>query len=200
MLSDLFMYDIQRITNLRMSSDSSFWFPVSLLICLLLITGCEDSTDTPSAAPDSETVLADSTTITSVLRTDDRFTTLATAIDSAGLDSTLATGGPYTLLAPTNDAFDNLPEGTVPDLLDRENRERLRAILRHHVIPQQLRSEDAANLTVMTTLEGTQIPVSADDQTLRAGGATVLDADIVTGNGVIHVIDTVLRPPMGEEE
>lgn len=175
------------------------WILAALFVCSILVMGCGDSADEPSTSSDSETVLADSTTIATVLRTDDRFTTLATAIDSAGLDSTLASGGPYTLLAPTNDAFDKLPEGTVPDLLDRENRERLRTILRHHVIPQKIRSEDAADLTVMTTLEGTQLPVSVDDQTVRIGGATVLDADIVTGNGVIHVIDSVLRPPMGED-
>lgn len=175
------------------------WFLAALFACSLVAVGCSDSSEAPSSSSDSETVLADSTTIASVLRTDDRFTTLATAMDSAGLDSTLASGGPYTLFAPTNDAFDKLPEGTVPDLLDRENRERLRTILRHHVISENLRSEDVADLTMITTLEGTQIPVSADDQTLRAGRATVLDADIVTGNGVIHVIDAVLRPPPTEE-
>jgi uncharacterized surface protein with fasciclin (FAS1) repeats len=183
-----------------MISKLPLWFLAAWFACSILVIGCGDSAEEPSPSSASETVLADSTTIASVLRTDDRFTTLAAAIDSAGLDSALAADGPYTFLAPTNDAFDNLPEGTVPDLLDRENRERLRTILRHHVIPQKIRSEEAANLTVMTTLEGTQIPVSADDQTLRTGSATVLDADIVTGNGVIHVIDSVLRPPMVEEE
>ena len=183
-----------------MFSKLPLWFLAALFTAALVVSGCEDSTNAPSTSPDTETVLADSTTIIRVLRTDDRFTTLATAIDSTGLDSALATAGPYTLFAPTNDAFDNLPEGTVPDLLDRENRARLHTILRHHVIARQLRSEDAADLTMMTTLEGTQIPISVDDQTLRAGSATVLDADIVTGNGIIHVIDTVLRPPVIEEE
>jgi uncharacterized surface protein with fasciclin (FAS1) repeats len=183
-----------------LSQKLPLWILAAWVACSILIVGCGDSAEEPPASSDSETVLADSTTIASVLRTDDRFTTLVTAIDSAGLDSTLASGGPYTLLAPTNDAFDKLPEGTLPDLLDRENRERLRTILRHHLIPQKIRSEDASDRTTVTTLEGTPLPVSADDQTVRIGGATVLDADIVTGNGVIHVVDAVLRPPVAEEE
>jgi len=173
---------------------------IALVIVSITITGCNSPDDDPAPTDDTRTVLADSTTITSVLRTDARFSTLATSLDSTRLDSVLATEGPYTLFAPTNDAFNKLPDGTVSDLLDQENRERLRTILRYHVLPREMKSEDAAGLSMVSTLEGTQIPVSADDATLRAGGATVLDADIVTGNGIIHVIDSVLRPPVVEEE
>lgn len=181
------------------SADWSVLF-LALVIASLALTGCSSPEDDPAPSEDPQTVLADSTTITSVLRTDARFSTLATSLDSTGLDSLLAAEGPYTLFAPTNDAFNKLPDGTVSDLLDQENRERLRTILRHHVLARELKSEDAAGLSMLPTLEGTQIPVSADDETLRAGGATVLDADIVTGNGIIHVVDAVLRPPAVEGE
>jgi len=168
------------------------------LLCALVVglTACDEPAEPASNdEASSTTVLADTTTIASVLQTDDRFTTLATAVDSTGLDSTLAADGPFTLFAPTNDAFDQLPEGTVSDLLDTENQERLRTILLYHVLGEEMRSESVTDVAVLTTMKGSTVPVSADDQTLRVGAATVLDGDIITGNGVIHVIDTVLRPP-----
>ncbi|PEN13647.1 hypothetical protein CRI94_10100 [Longibacter salinarum] len=164
------------------------------------IAGCGESGDPAQEDNSTAVTLSDSSSLASVIETDDRFTTLQTALDSSGLDSTLASAGPYTLFAPTNAAFDRLPEGTVPDLLDRENRDRLRMILTHHVVQQKLMSEDVSGMAFVNTMEGSSVPVSADDGTLRVGSATVLDADIVTGNGVIHVIDSVLRPPVMDND
>lgn len=175
--------------------------PAFLIVFVLAATGgCGDSTSPQDDDPASKSDVGDSTTVVGVVQTDDRFTTLATAIDSSGLDSLLTQGGPYTLFAPTNDAFGTLPEGTVPDLLDSENRDRLRMILSQHVVDRRWMSEELAGMSQVETLQGVLVSVSNDDNTVRVGGATVLDADIVTGNGVIHVVDAVLRPPVSDDE
>jgi uncharacterized surface protein with fasciclin (FAS1) repeats len=184
------------------SSTSSLrlWAGAFALLMIMITAGC-GSDDAPSDdAGDSSTLAADSSSLVDVIRSDSRFSTLATALDSSGLDSTLAAGGPYTLFAPTNNAFGRLPEGTVPDLLDRENRDRLRTILSHHVVGRRLMSQDVSDMTIIETLEGSTVPVSSDDATLRVGNATVLDADIETANGVIHVVNEVLRPPAAARE
>lgn len=169
---------------------------------MLLIgtTGCGDASDDTSASESDDTTrLPDTTTVVSALDTDERFSTLATALDSTGLDSVLAQSGPYTLFAPTNAAFNRLPEGTVSDLLDAENQDRLRSILLYHTIEGRMKTQDVSSMTILTTMEGSTVPVSADDGTVRVGNATVIDGDVDTGNGVIHVLDSVLRPPPGDE-
>jgi uncharacterized surface protein with fasciclin (FAS1) repeats len=165
-------------------------------VLLLATVGCGDSTDDASSSDaDDATRLPDTTTVVNVLQTDERFSTLATALDSTDLDSVLAANGPYTLFAPTNAAFSRLPDGTVPDLLNSENQDRLRSILLYHTIEGRMKTQDVSAMTILTTMEGSTVPVSADDGTVRVGNATVVDGDIDTGNGVIHVLDSVLRPP-----
>lgn len=171
----------------------------ALAVWAVLLTstaGCGNSGDDTSASGTGDaTRLPDTSTVVNVLQTDERFSTLATALDSTGLDSVLAGSGPYTLFAPTNAAFNRLPDGTVPDLLDAENQDRLRSILLYHAIEGRMETQDVSSMTILTTMEGSTVPVSADDGTVRVGNATVVDGDIDTGNGVIHVLDSVLRPP-----
>jgi uncharacterized surface protein with fasciclin (FAS1) repeats len=133
-------------------------------------------------------------TVDRVLRTDARFSTLAAGLDSTGLDSTLASDGPYTLFAPPNSAFEALPEGTLPVLLT-DRLDRLRTILAHHVVASRVSLSTIVDTTTLMTLTGDSLRISPSDSTLTVGNARVLENDIETANGLIHVIDAVLRPP-----
>ncbi len=125
------------------------------------------------------------------------FGTLVTAIQTAGLSETLKSSGPFTVFAPTNEAFAKLPAGTVDELLKPANRERLRRILSYHVVPGRFPSSVVAQLNGrnVPTLEGSFAPVAVNGPTVKLGDASVVQADIAATNGVIHVIDTVLIPP-----
>jgi len=164
----------------------------------VLLVGCgkSGSTDATADAPDV-TVRADSMTIDRVLRTDDRFSTLVAALDSTGLDSTLASDGPYTLFAPPNSAFARLPEGTM-DVLLTDRVDRLRAILSRHVVAGDVTGDDLADASVLTTLRGDTLRVRRDSA-LAVGPAMIVDRDVPVANGRIHVLDHVLPPPPGDE-
>ncbi|MFK8002003.1 MAG: fasciclin domain-containing protein [Polyangiales bacterium] len=123
------------------------------------------------------------------------FSTLVTAVQAAGLENTLRSDGPFTVFAPTDEAFAALPEGTVESLLLPENREQLVAILTYHVVSGDVRAETAMTLTEAPSVEGSMIPIAATDVGLTVGGANVVQADIAASNGVIHVIDAVIMPP-----
>jgi len=122
------------------------------------------------------------------------FNTLLTAAKEAGLAETLAEDGPFTVLAPTDDAFAKLPDGTVESLLKPENKETLKAILLYHVIEGEVMSDKVAGMDEAPTLQGTMIDIEASDEGVMINDAKVVKADIEAGNGVIHVIDTVLIP------
>ncbi|GAB3037404.1 MULTISPECIES: fasciclin domain-containing protein [Oleiagrimonas] len=121
--------------------------------------------------------------------------TLVTAIETAQLADTLRGAGPYTVFAPTDAAFERLPPGAVDDLLKPENRDKLRALLLHHVVAGKVMSTQAMNMDTASTLNGTSLPLSARAGKLYVADAEVTGADVVAGNGVIHVVDTVLMPP-----
>ena len=158
-----------------------------------------DATEEEAAAGSITASMPDTASVWTVLQTDDRFTTLTTAIDSARLDSQLTHGGPYTLFAPTNDAFGRLPDGTVDDLL-AERQDRLRTILLYHVVSGRTSSSSITGTDTLTTLAGPGLPIGlADGAVLVGGDVSVLAADVETANGVIHVIDGVLRPPEDDE-
>ena len=123
------------------------------------------------------------------------FKTLVAALRAAQLDGALRGDGPFTVFAPTDDAFAALPEGAVANLLLPENRDRLRAVLLHHVVAGRIRAEDLAPVAGLKSLGGTALPVG-----LRIGEANVTKANIECGNGVIHVIDRVLLPPRAEAD
>jgi uncharacterized surface protein with fasciclin (FAS1) repeats len=120
------------------------------------------------------------------------FTTLAKAIEAAGLAETLKGEGPFTVFAPTDSAFARLPEGTLDSLLN--DKEKLAAILTYHVVSGRVSSADAAKLSMAKTINGQELKIVVTDDQVMVGNATVTHPDIPASNGVIHVIDTVLLP------
>lgn len=123
---------------------------------------------------------------------DEQFSTLVTAIQTAGLVDTLSGEGPFTVFAPTNAAFEKLPAGTLEDLLSKP--EELAKILKYHVVSGEVYAKDVVKLTEATTVNGKVAPISVNGDVVKIGDATVTKTDIKTKNGVIHVIDTVLIP------
>lgn len=122
------------------------------------------------------------------------FNTLVAAVQAAGLVDTLKGEGPFTVFAPTDEAFEKLPAGTVEDLLKPENKDQLVAVLTYHVIPGKVMSGDIAGKKMnVKTVQGSEISVDAMDG-VKVDGANVVTADIETSNGVIHVIDQVVLP------
>lgn len=124
----------------------------------------------------------------------DQFNTLVAAVTAAGLVETLKGEGPFTVFAPTDEAFAKLPAGTVENLLKPENKDQLVAVLTYHVVPGKVMSSDiAGKKTEVKTVQGSDIMVDATSGVM-VNNAKVIQADIMTSNGVIHVIDTVLLP------
>src|SRR6056297_3233210 len=120
--------------------------------------------------------------------------TLVAAVQAADLVETLKSEGPFTVFAPTDEAFAALPEGTVDTLLMPENKDQLVSILTYHVVPGKVMSTDLTDDMEATTVQGADITIDLDDGVM-VENATVTTADIETSNGVIHVIDTVILPP-----
>ncbi len=121
------------------------------------------------------------------------FTTLVKALQTAGLVETLQGKGPFTVFAPTDEAFAKLPAGTLDGLL--KDKAKLASILTYHVVPGKVMSSDVVKLTSAKTVQGQSVQINAKDG-VRINGAKVVKADIETSNGVIHVIDTVILPTM----
>jgi uncharacterized surface protein with fasciclin (FAS1) repeats len=128
-----------------------------------------------------------------------KFNTLVAAVKAAGLVDVLKGDGPYTVLAPTDEAFAKLPEGTVENLLKKENLEQLKSILTYHVIAGDVRSGAVVKLTEAKTAMGAKINIKVDGDTVMFNNAKLLKADIACSNGVVHVIDSVLLPPAADE-
>ena len=123
-----------------------------------------------------------------------QFNTLAAALDAAGLVGTLKGDGPFTVFAPTDEAFAKLPEGTVEMLLKPENKDKLVAILTYHVVPGKVAAADVVKLSEATTVNGADVAIEVDGGSVMVDNATVIATDIETSNGIIHVIDTVILP------
>ena len=122
------------------------------------------------------------------------FNTLVAAVQAAGLEETLRGDGPFTVFAPTDEAFAALPEGTVENLLKPENKEQLVAILTYHVVPGKVTSADVVKVTEAKSVNGKGIPIAVNDGKVKVDNATVVKADVMASNGVIHVIDAVIIP------
>lgn len=122
------------------------------------------------------------------------FTTLVAAVKAADLVDTLKGEGPFTVFAPTDEAFAKLPAGTVEDLLKPENKEKLQAILLYHVVPGKVMAADVVKVTSAKTANDMDLKVMVDGNMVKINEAQVIQTDIMTSNGVIHVIDTVLIP------
>jgi uncharacterized surface protein with fasciclin (FAS1) repeats len=124
----------------------------------------------------------------------DGFDTLVAAVKAADLVETLKGKGPFTVFAPTNDAFGKLPEGTVAELVKPENKSQLTSILTYHVVAGKVMSGDVVKLTSAKTVQGSSIKIAVQDGKVKINDATVVVADIECANGVIHVIDSVILP------
>ena len=124
------------------------------------------------------------------------FNTLVAAVKAAGLVDTLKSDGPFTVFAPTDEAFAKLPAGTLEGLLKPENKDQLAAILTYHVVSGDVRAKDVVTLNSAKTVQGSDITITVQNgAVILNGNSNVITTDIKTSNGVIHVIDTVILPP-----
>jgi uncharacterized surface protein with fasciclin (FAS1) repeats len=124
-----------------------------------------------------------------------QFKTLAKALDAAGLVDTLKGAGPFTVFAPTDEAFAKLPAGTIDSLLRPENKAQLTAILTYHVVPGAVAAAEVVQLKQSKTVNGQMLRVNAEGSNVKINDANVIKPDIAASNGVIHVVDTVIMPP-----
>jgi len=122
------------------------------------------------------------------------FTTLAAALQAAGLVDTLKGPGPFTVFAPTDEAFAKLPAGTVEELLKPENKEKLVAILTYHVVSGKVMAKDVMKMTSAKTVNGKSVTIMDQNGVVMVDNAKVIKTDIAASNGVIHVIDSVIIP------
>jgi uncharacterized surface protein with fasciclin (FAS1) repeats len=122
------------------------------------------------------------------------FNTLAAALQAAGLVDTLKGNGPFTVFAPTDEAFAKLPAGTVEELLKPENKAKLTAILTYHVVPGKVMASQVTSLKEAKTVNGQSVKISTMGGAVMIDNAKVVKADVGASNGVIHVIDTVILP------
>ena len=122
------------------------------------------------------------------------FKTLATALTSAGLVNTMKGAGPFTVFAPTDEAFAKLPAGTIETLLKPENNEKLRGILTYHVVPGKVTAADVVTLKSAKTVNGKSLKIATQKGGVTVDAANVVKTDILCTNGVIHVIDSVVLP------
>ncbi|MCD1294097.1 hypothetical protein CUJ83_03695 [Methanocella sp. CWC-04] len=130
--------------------------------------------------------------IVQVAQDSGQFNTLITAVKAADLQDTLSGKGPFTVFAPTDAAFDKLPAGTVQSLVN--DKPKLKNILTYHVVPGKLTAADIKNMKTLKTVQGQELKVTVIGDKVMVDGATVTNADIMTNNGVIHVIDKVMMP------
>ncbi len=122
------------------------------------------------------------------------FNTLVTAVKAAGLVETLKSRGPFTVFAPTDDAFAKLPQGTVENLLKPQNKEKLASILTYHVVAGKVMAADVVKLSHAKTVNGQSLSIKTYGNTVKVDSANVIKTDIKCSNGVIHVIDAVVLP------
>ncbi len=177
-------------------------FAVLLVIASLALAACAPAaTPAPTATPMPEPTATPEPMLSDIVDTavaDGRFTTLVAAVQAAELVDTLKGEGPFTVFAPTDDAFAALPEGTLDSLLLPENKQALTNILLYHVVSGKVMAADVTALTSATTVLGKDVTVKVDMGNVYINEAQVVITDIATSNGVIHVINAVLLPPADE--
>lgn len=160
--------------------------PILLSVAVALTTSGIVNAQTTERGPAKATVVE-------ALASDARFTTLVTAVKAAGLADVLSGDGPFTVFAPTNDAFAKLPAGTVESLVLPENKAKLVAILTYHVVPAKVMAADVKTMKA-TTVQGSDASIVVADGAVKVDNALVTETDIAAGNGVVHVIDSVIMP------
>ena len=164
--------------------------PFQYCLAALIAIATPASLFAEEAAPAAETAKQD---IVTIAAGNEDFSTLVAAVKAAGLVDTLKGDGPFTVFAPTNDAFAKLPAGTVEDLLKPENKDKLTAVLTYHVIPAKVMAADVKTGEA-PTVNGKKLALKADGKGVTVNNAKVTAADLVGSNGVIHVVDTVILP------
>ena len=167
---------------------------ISSTLLLVALAGCAkdapEATDTTAAVAKAQAA----PNIVTVAASAGQFNTLVAALRAADLVETLQGPGPFTVFAPTDQAFAKLPPGTLDSLLLPENTAKLTEILTYHVVPGKVMAEDVVKLSSANTVEGQPVTISATDSGVRVNDANVISTDVMASNGVIHVIDTVLIP------
>lgn len=146
------------------------------------------------SAHDSSTLQASSKNIVDTAASNGSFHTLGKAIDAADLAGLLKSSGPFTFFAPTDAAFAKLPKGTLDNWLRPENKVELASVLKYHVLPGRASAIDVEKLTAPTMMQGQKATIKKDGDALSIAGAQITQRDIVSGNGVIHAIDSVIVP------
>ncbi len=164
---------------------------MKFLVLSLAATILLSSTALKTAYGESET---SGKTIVEVAVASDNFKTLVAAVKAAGLVETLSGEGPFTVFAPTDEAFAKLPKGTLEDLLKPENKAKLASILKYHVVSGKVMAKDVTKISEAKTVQGSSVKVEVNGGTVKIDKAKVIKADIECSNGVIHVIDAVLIP------
>ena len=137
--------------------------------------------------------IAGESNLVQVAQSSGKFNTLVAAVKAAGLAETLAGPGPFTVFAPTDEAFAKLPEGTVEELLKPENKQKLAGILTYHVVPGKVMAADVKTSEVKT-VNGSTANLKVDGSAVTIDQAKIVKTDIAASNGVIHVIDSVIMP------
>lgn len=170
-----------------------------LILCLsavaLVAAGCgDDEKDSTTAATTTTQSAAAGKDIVATAQATPDLSTLVAAVTAADLVETLQGEGPFTVFAPTNEAFADI-QSTVDTLLMPENKDDLTNVLTYHVVPGTYTAADLKDGQELTTVQGEKLTVSIDGDTVKVGDATVTQADVETSNGVVHVIDKVLVPP-----
>jgi len=162
---------------------------VSLACGALLASACSSVSSTPDdrMEPKQKSIVA-------TAQSAGVFGTLVAALSAGELVSVLEGPGPFTVFAPTDDAFAKLPAGTVESLLKPENKAKLQSILKYHVVAGKVLAADVVKLDSAATVEGRSVSIKVSGSTVMINDATVTQADIMASNGVVHVIDSVLLP------
>lgn len=170
-----------------------FFYPLALVLALGM-AACQNN-DAPVTDVDTTATMTNAgNTVVDVAMSDPQFSTLVAALQATGLDQSLQGAGPFTVFAPTNDAFAKLGAQVDTLLLDK-NRDQLRAILMYHVADGNMTATDVTGMNTLTTMGGTVNVSNSNGTVMLNNAATVTATDIPASNGVIHVIDTVLIPP-----
>jgi uncharacterized surface protein with fasciclin (FAS1) repeats len=162
----------------------------------LVAAGCGDDDEPSTAAAPTPAATATPETaddIVAVAQDTPDLSTLVAAVTAADLGPTLQGDGPFTVFAPTNDAFASI-QSTVDTLLKPENKGDLADVLTYHVVPGATMAADLTDGQMLTTVQGKKLEVAVDGDTVTVGGATVSQPDVAASNGVVHVVDTVLVP------
>lgn len=166
----------------------SFFYTLLFVVSLGLVSSglisCEEKTKKEMAETD----------IVDVAVSSGSFNTLVAAVKAADLVSTLKSEGPFTVFAPTDEAFANLPDGTLDELLKPENKDKLASILTYHVVAGKVTSDKVVEMNSAKTVNGKDVSISVADGSVMINDATVIKTDVMASNGVIHVIDKVILP------